>query len=85
LRHITFSTLEVEEDGWCLRISLPPVFAASCHVPYSLPLLFPPTTSTQHLVLIVSSVARSSLGFDGPTQESNSDLTCGSLFSNYSC
>jgi len=73
------------EDGWCLRLPLAPEFEASWPTLYTLPLFFPPTTSTQHRVLIVSSVVGSALGSDGPTLEPCSDLTCESLFSNSFC
>jgi len=76
--------LEEEENGWRLKLPLAPEFAASWPAPYTLPLFFPPTTSTQHRVLIVSSVVGSTLGSDGPTQEPCSDLTCESQFSNSS-
>jgi len=85
LRYVTSSALEEEEDGWRLRLPLAPEFATSWPAPYTLPLLFPPTTSTQHRVLIVSSVVGSTIGSDGPTQEPCSNLTCESLFSNSSC
>jgi len=82
LRKVTSSALEVDAVDWGFMPLLPP---ASCPVPYILPLFLPPTTSTQHFVLIVSSAAGSSMiSCDPPAHEPCSDLTCESLFSNCS-
>jgi len=82
MRRVTSSALEVDAEDWGFRLLLPP---ASCLLPYILPLFLPLTTSTQPFVLIISFAAGSSMiSCDPPAYEPCLDLTCESLFSNYS-